>query len=124
MMATSTTDRLAHVGVDEPLMVARPGALHAGVAPVSWAAKEIRLVDTQRGQRGGQLADAVPAELVGGIDRQLGIPLADDFAFFAEGAGDHVDVGAVGGVVRNGAAGRQRFVVRVGVDEEQTRDVL
>ena len=87
---------------------------------MTWAAKEIRLVDTQRSQRGGQLADAVPAQLVGGIDRQLGIPLADDFAFFAEGAGHHVDVGAVGGVVRNGAAGCQRFVVRVGVDEQQT----
>ncbi len=31
-----------------------------------------------------------------------------------------MDVGAVGCVVRDGAAGRQRFVVRVGVDEEQT----
>ena len=30
-------------------------------------------------------------------------------------------VGAVGDVVGDGAAGRQRFVVRVGVDKEQAR---
>ena len=84
------------------------------------AAKEIRLFDPQGRQRGGQLADAVPAQLIRGVDRQLGVGFADDFAFFTEGAGDDVDVGAVGSVVRDGAAGRQRFVVRVGVDEEQT----
>ena len=57
-------------------------------------AKEIRLVDSEGGEGGGQLADAVAAQLVGGVDRQLGVPLADDFTLFAEGAGDHVDVGA------------------------------
>ena len=120
MMATSSADRLAHVGVDESLTVSRLRALHAGVAPVTRAAKENRLFDTQGSQRGGQLADAVAAQLVGGVDSQLGVPLADDFAFFTEGAGDDVYVGAVGGVVRDGAAGRQRLVVRMGVHEEQT----
>ena len=68
-----------------------------------------------------QLTDAIPAQLVGGVDGQLGVLLADDFALFAEGAGDDVNVGAVGDVVGDGAAGRQRFVVRVGVDKEQAR---
>ena len=113
-------DRLAHVGVDEPLLVSRPGAVHAGVAPMTGAAKEIRLFYPKGVECGGQLADAIPAQLIGLVDGQLRILLADDFTFFTEGAGDDVDVGAVGGVVRDSAAGRQRFVVRVGVDEEQT----
>ena len=51
-----------------------------------------------------QLADAISAQLVGGVDGQLGVLLADDFALFAEGAGDDVNVGAPGDVVRDGAA--------------------
>ena len=117
-------DRLVHVGVHEPLLVARLGALHAGVAPMSRAAKEIGLFDAEGVQRLGQLADAIPAELVGGVDRELGVAIADDFALFAEGAGDDVNLGAAGAVVGDGAAGRQRLVVRMGVDEEQTGGFL
>ena len=40
-------DRLAHVGVHEPLMVSRLGALHAGVAPMARSAKEIRFFDAE-----------------------------------------------------------------------------
>ncbi len=83
------------------------------------AAEEIRLVDSEGVESVGQFADAVAAQLVGGVDGQLGVALADDFALFAEGASDDVDVGAVGGVVGDGAPGRQGFVVWVGVDEEQ-----
>ena len=48
------------------------------------------------------------------------ISLTDDLAFFAEGAGDDVHVSAVRDVMRNGSTGCQRFVVRMGVDEQQT----
>ena len=43
-------DGLAHVGVHEPLMVSRLGAVHAGVTPTTRAAKEIRL-ETPRAVR-------------------------------------------------------------------------
>ena len=86
---------------------------------MSRSAKEIGLIDSERVERLGELADAISAELVGGVDGELGVVLADDFAFFPEGAGDDVDVGAIGDVVGDGAAGRQGLVVGVGVDEEQ-----
>ena len=115
------SDRLAHVGIRESLLVARLGARHAGVAPMSGAAKEIGLFDTEGVERLGELADAIPAELVGGVDRELGVAIADDFAFLTECAGDDVNLGAAGAVVGDGAAGRNRLVVRMGVDEEQAR---
>ena len=32
-----------------------------------------------------QLTDAIPTQLIGGVDGQLGVLLADDFALFTEG---------------------------------------
>ncbi len=62
-----------HVGVREPLMVSRRRACHAGVAPMARPAKEIRLVDAEGVERCGQFADAISAELIGGVDGQLGV---------------------------------------------------
>ena len=71
-------------------------------------------------ERGRQFVDAVAAKLIGGVDSELCIQIADDLALFAESAGDDVHVGAVCGVMRNGYAGCQPFVVWVGVDKQQT----
>ena len=88
------------------------------------SAQKYGLTDSERVQRGCQFADAVAAQLVGLVDSKVRISLTDDFAFFAEGAGDNVHVSAVRDVMRNGSAGCQRFVVRMGVDEQQTRCFL
>jgi glutaminyl-peptide cyclotransferase len=114
------TDCLVHVGVCEPLVMPRGGAFHAGVTPVPRAAKEVRLFDAEGVERVGEFADAVAAELVGGVNGQLGVALADDFALLAKGAGDDMNLGTARDVVGDCAAGCQRLVVRVGVDEEQT----
>ena len=117
-------DSLAHIGVDEPLPVPRRGSLHSRIAPPARSAEEMRFADAEGVQRRGQFADAVAAQLVGGVDSKVRISLTDDLAFFAEGAGDDVHVGAASGVMRNGSTGCQCFVVRVGVDEQQTRGFL
>jgi hypothetical protein len=65
----------------------RPCRSHANLP----GRKEIESFDSERVERLGELADAVPAELVGGVDRELGVLLADDFAIFPEGAGDDVN---------------------------------
>ena len=111
-------DSLAHIGVDKPLPVPRRGSLHARIAPASRAAEKYRLVDAEGFKRRGQFADAVAAQLVGAVDSKVLISLTDDLAFFAEGAGDDVHVSAVSDVMRNGSTGCQRFIVRMGVDEQ------
>jgi hypothetical protein len=65
----------------------RPCRSHANLP----GRKEIESFDSERVERLGELADAVPAELVGGVDRELRVLLADDFAIFPEGAGDDVN---------------------------------
>ena len=117
-------DSLTHVGVDEPLPVPRRGSLHSRIAPPSRPAEEYWLVDSEGVQRRGQFADAVAAQLVGGVDSKVRVSLADDLAFFAEGAGDDVHVSTARDVMRDGATGCQRFIVRMGVDEQQTRRFL
>ena len=59
---------------------------------------------TPSGERPGELTDAIAAELIGGIDRELGVAVADDLTLFTERAGDDVDLGAVGDVMSDGGA--------------------
>ena len=74
----------------------------------------------QRGARGRPLGHAVAAELVGLRGDQQRELRPDDLALLAEGAGHERD-GRVGlrGVVRDRAAGGERLVVGVRVDEQQ-----
>ena len=114
-------DRLAFVGVDEPLPAPRRGALHARVAPAARAAEVDGFADAQRTQRRGELADSVAAELVRAIDGELGPPLADDLALLAERARDDPDLRPAGDVVRDGGAVVEALVVRMRVHEQQPR---
>jgi hypothetical protein len=100
--------------------VTRRRALHPGVAPPASAAEKYRLLDSKRVQCRGQLAYAVPAKLVGLIDCKVCPALADHLTLLAEGARHDVDTRAAGDVVRDGRAGRQGFVVRMGMDEQQS----
>jgi hypothetical protein len=58
--------------------------------------------------------------LVGGVDGELRVKLPDDLPLFAEGAGNNVHIGSPRGVMRDSAASCQSFVVRMGMDKEQT----
>jgi hypothetical protein len=82
------------------------------------------LGDAERTQGGRQLADAVAPQLVRGIDSQPTVSVADDLTLFAECAGNDMDVGATRDVMGNRATGCQRFIVWMGVHEQQTRRFL
>src|ERR1700755_2143083 len=82
----------------------RFGPRHAGIAPVARTAKENRRADTHGSQRLAEFADAVTAKLVGVIDAKLCPPVTDDFALFAQSAGDDAHLGAATYVVRDGGA--------------------
>ena len=97
-----------------PRVSARWRARHAGVAEAAGAAEELP-ARTDRVQGAPQLLDAETAELVRFVHHEVLIRLADDFAFLAEGAGDHQHVRAAGGKVCEGAGGGDCFVVGVGV---------
>jgi hypothetical protein len=88
------------------------------VAPPAGATEEARPIHAQFRQRRGQFADAVAAELIGAVNGQLSELLADDLTFLPEGARDHLHAGTPRHVVGDGGAGGQRFVVGVGVDEQ------
>ena len=111
---------LVEVGLPEG-----PGVLvgrephHPGVAVAAGAAEEAVVGDAERGARGGQLGDAVPAELVGLGGGELGQRRHVDLALLAERAGHQRDVRAVGGVVGHRRAGADRLVVGVRVDQQQ-----
>ena len=96
-------------------------AVHPRVTPPSRTAEKYRFVDSQRVQCRAQLADAVAAQLVGLVDRELCPALADHLTLLAERAGDDLDPRAAGDVMRNGRTGRQGLVVRMCMDEQQPR---
>ncbi|BBZ08671.1 hypothetical protein MDOR_28400 [Mycolicibacterium doricum] len=60
--------------------------------------------------------------MVGVVYGELGVHLPDHLTFLTEGAGDHADIRAAADVVSDGAAGGERLVVGVSVDEEQARN--
>jgi len=95
------------------------GAVHARVAPAAGASQIDGCGHAQRPQRGGELADAIAAELIRAIDGELGPMVADDFALLAEGAGDDAHLRPAGGVMRYGGAVGQALVVGMCVDEQQ-----
>ena len=106
-------------GVDEGGVVAARFTRHAGVSPAAGTAEERRLINTERVQSLGQLADAIPTELVGVIYGEQRITFADDFAFFTESAGDDADISASSDVVGDGAPVGDGLVIRVRVHEQQ-----
>ena len=116
-------DRLAFVGVDESLTAPLLGADHARVAPASRAAEIEGCADAQRLQRRGEFADAVAAQLVRTIDRELGPAIPDDLALLAERAGDDTHLRPAGGVVRDRGAVAEALVVGMCVDEQQPRSL-
>lgn len=111
--------RLVEIGIGEPGPAPRRRARHAGVAPASRAAEKTRLAHPQLAEGGGQFADPVAAELIGLVDGQPGPPVADDFTLLAQGAGEHGDLGAARGVVRDRRPVVDGLVVGMGVHEQQ-----
>ena len=111
--------RLVEVGAPErPRVVVGRQAHHAGVPVPPGAAEEPLVGHAECGAGGGQLADAVPAELVGMGGFELG-QLGDvDLPLLAQRAGDEGDVCAGRGVPGHRRAGADRLVVRVRVDEQ------
>ena len=126
MIGDQRADGFALVGVGEPWLLpgGRFGARHAGIAPAARTAKENRRADTHGSQRLAEFADAVTAKLVGVIDAKLCPPVTDDFALFAQSAGDDAHLGAASYVMRDGGAVGDGFVVRMGVYEQQPRRLL
>ena len=92
MMSTSAPTASRRSASHEPLPAARLRADHPGIPPAAGAAEIDRARRPERLQRRGQLRDAVTAELVGVVDGQLCLLIADDLALLAEGAGDDPDV--------------------------------
>ncbi len=76
--------------------------------------------DADGGHRRRQLADAVPAELVGLVGGQAGQLGHEDLALLAQRAGQQGDVRALGDVAGHGGPVVDRLVVGVGVHEEQS----
>ena len=97
------------------------GAFHPRVAPTPSPAQEARAVDTERGQRRRQLADAIPAQLVGAVHGELRPPLADDLALLTERACDDLHLRTAGHVVRDRRARGEGLVVGMSMDEKQPR---
>jgi hypothetical protein len=88
----------------------------AGAAEETWS------IHAERRERIGEFGYPVTAQLVGVVDGELGISLSDHLTFFTERAGDHANVRTAADVMSDGAAGGERLVVRMGVDEQQARD--
>ena len=106
-------------------MVRGRGAGHPGVPPSARTAEESR---PQRGTAGGtelgqcprEFEYPEPAELVGAaVGDQLGPLVADHLALLPEREGQHPHVDALGEVPGDGAAGHDRLVVGMSVDEQQ-----
>ncbi len=58
------------------------------------------------------------------VDGQLRPLVADDLAFFAERAGDHLDLRSARDIVGDGGAVGDGLVVGMGVHEQQPRSLL
>ena len=73
----------------------------------------------ERGAGGVQLADPVGPELILGVGAEVGERGRDDLAPLTERAGDQGDLHAFGGVPGHGGSGADRFVVGMGVHQQQ-----
>ncbi|SHU86150.1 Uncharacterised protein [Mycobacteroides abscessus subsp. abscessus] len=58
--------------------------------------------------------------MIGLVNGQLRPTIADHLAFLPESAGHQLDIGAFGGVPRNGSPGGQRFVIGVCVHQHES----
>ncbi len=92
--------------------------LHAGVAEAERAAEEALVGDAEDLHRGLELDDAVRAEPVLLVGREMLDVGRQDLALLAGRARDEGDVRAFGDVARHGGAAHDALVVRVGVHEQ------
>ena len=112
--------RLVQVRLPETAGVVVAGqAHHAGVAPPARAAEEAVIGDAERGAGGLEFPDPVLAEQVTAAGGQVGQVRRDDLAQLAQRAGDQRHRDARRRVPGHGGAGLDRFVVGVGVHQQQ-----
>ncbi|MSW44289.1 MAG: prolyl oligopeptidase family serine peptidase, partial [Actinobacteria bacterium] len=112
---------LEQIGAPEaPGLVVARRADHAGVAEPSGTAEEPPVGDTEGAHRACELGLAVVAEGILLIGREVGELLEEHLALLAQGAGDKRDLRTLARVLGHGRAGADRFVVGVGVHEEES----
>src|SRR5262245_49946644 len=87
--------------------------------PAAGPAQEAVIADTESSACGGQLADAVFAELVLLIPGQVGQVRRNDLAELTQRAGNERDAGTLRRVLGHRGASPDRLVVRVRVHEQQ-----
>ena len=112
--AHQAAHRLHEIGPAEGAgVVVLRGARHARVA----VAQQLHRGHAEDGAGGAQfrLADFTQA-----LPHRLGVVVVEDLPHLAPGGGDHHHLLAGGGVARQGAAHRERLVVGVGVEGEET----
>lgn len=96
------------------------GADHPGVAVLARMSEESVVGHTEGVHRAGKFDLPMLAESVLEMGRAVGVIVKDDLTLFAQGARDERDVGTLGRVLGHGGAGADRFVVGVGVHEQET----
>ncbi|CAM3300222.1 hypothetical protein WIMU106979_25345 [Williamsia muralis] len=132
-LRTRLTDQLGQdlgrygTGADEcPRVVVRRRPGHTRVTPPAGAAQKHRCEgfgrrSAQLRQGPGQFADPVAPELIGtAVCGQTTPLLPDHLSLLTQRAGDDGDLGSVGQVLRDCAAGGDGLVVGMGVHEQQT----